>query len=81
MCRKRIAITGVGLVTPLGIGTEKNWSALLSGASGVGEVTLFDASRLPSRIAGEVKDFKPEGYLDLKDLDEMSRSILCMANY
>jgi 3-oxoacyl-[acyl-carrier-protein] synthase II len=75
VCRKRIAITGVGLVTPLGIGTEKNWSALLSGASGVGEVTLFDPSRLPSRIAGEVKDFKPENYLDLEDLDEMSRSI------
>ncbi len=75
MRRKRVAITGVGLVTPLGIGTEENWSALLSGTSGIGEVTLFDPSRLPSRIAGEVKDFKPENHLDLEDLDEMSRSI------
>ncbi len=75
MCCKRIAITGVGLVTPLGIGTKENWSALLSGASGVGAVTLFDASRLPSRIAGEVKNFTPEEYPDHQDLNEMSRSI------
>jgi 3-oxoacyl-[acyl-carrier-protein] synthase II len=75
MCSKRIAITGVGLVTPLGIGVEENWSALLSGASGIDEVTLFDAARLPSRIAGEVKNFNPEGYLDLEGLSEMSRSI------
>ena len=55
MSCRRVAVTGMGMVTPLGIGVEKNWGAVLAGESGVGAITRFDASRLPSRIAGEVK--------------------------
>ncbi len=75
MSRRRVAITGMGMVTPLGIGVEKNWGAVLAGESGVGEVTRFDASRLPSRIAGEVKDFRPPDFIEPNDLDGMSLSI------
>jgi len=61
--RRRVVITGIGLVTPLGIGTEKTWKSLLAGRSGVGQVTLFDASTFPSRIAAEVKDSEFAAYL------------------
>ena len=54
---RRVAVTGVGLVSPLGIGNTENWDALLAGKSGVGPITRFDASRFSSRIAGEVKGF------------------------
>ncbi|MCA9710348.1 MAG: beta-ketoacyl-ACP synthase II [Myxococcales bacterium] len=57
MARRRIAITGIGLVTPLGIGTEPTWARLRAGESGIGPITRFDASALPTRIAGEVRDF------------------------
>jgi len=59
---RRIVITGTGLITALGTGTEKTWSGLLTGKSGVGPVTRFDASALSARIAGEVKDFNPEAW-------------------
>jgi len=59
---RRIVITGTGLITALGTGTEKSWSGLLTGKSGVGPVTRFDASALSARIAGEVKDFNPEAW-------------------
>jgi len=75
MSHRRVAITGMGMVTPLGVGVEKNWKAVLAGESGVGEVTRFDASRLPSRIAGEVKDFQPPDFIEPDDLDGMSLSI------
>jgi 3-oxoacyl-[acyl-carrier-protein] synthase II len=57
---RRIVITGTGLITALGTGTEKSWAGLLAGKSGVGPVTKFDPSQLSARIAGEVKDFHPE---------------------
>jgi 3-oxoacyl-[acyl-carrier-protein] synthase II len=75
MIRRRVAITGMGMVAPLGIGVEKNWEAMLAGESGVAEVTRFDASRLLSRIAGEVKDFRPPDFIKPDDLDGMSLSI------
>ncbi len=75
MPRRRVAVTGIGLVTPLGIGVERNWEAVLAGESGVGPVTLFDASRLTSRIAGEVSGFRPEEFIGEDDLNGMSRSI------
>ena len=62
MAARRIVITGTGLITALGTGTEKTWSGLLTGKSGVGPVTRFDASALSARIAGEVKDFNPEAW-------------------
>ncbi|MCI0657529.1 MAG: beta-ketoacyl-[acyl-carrier-protein] synthase II, partial [Acidobacteria bacterium] len=63
------------MVSPLGIGTEANWSALLAGRSGVGPITRFDAARYPSRVAGEVKDFSPEDYVAKKDVKKMDRFI------
>src|SRR5262245_42666687 len=63
------------MVSPLGVGTEANWSALLAGRSGVGPITRFDASKYPSRIAGEVKDFNPEDFIPKKDVKKMDRFI------
>jgi len=65
---RRVAITGVGLVSPLGVGTAENWEALLAGRSGIGPITRFDATEYPSRIAGEVKGFDPLDYLDKKEV-------------
>ena len=50
------------MVSPLGVGTAENWSALLAGKSGIGSITRFDASGFPARIAGEVKGFNPQAY-------------------
>ncbi len=63
------------MVSPLGVGTEANWSALLAGRRGVGPITRFDASAYPSRIAGEVKDFNPEDFIAKKDVKKMDRFI------
>jgi 3-oxoacyl-[acyl-carrier-protein] synthase II len=68
-------ITGIGLVSPLGIGTRTNWDALLQGRSGVGPITHFDASRYSTRIAGEVKGFDPLAFIDKKDARKMDRFI------
>ncbi|HEX9940932.1 MAG TPA: beta-ketoacyl-ACP synthase II [Thermoanaerobaculia bacterium] len=65
---RRVAITGVGLVSPLGVGTAANWDALLAGRSGIGPITRFDTRDFPSRIAGEVKGFDPHDYLDKKEV-------------
>ena len=64
---KRVVVTGLGAVTPVGIGLEMFWDALVSGRSGIGPITSFDASELASRIAGEVKGFDPLDYLDAKE--------------
>ena len=69
--RRRVVITGVGVVSPLGTGVEKNWQALMEGRSGVGLVTRFDVSDFPTRIAGEVKDFIPEDFMEKKDVKKM----------
>ncbi len=68
---RRVVVTGVGLVTPLGTGVEKNWDALIAGRSGIGPITRFDASAFPSRIAGEVRDFNPEDWIEKKDVKKM----------
>ncbi len=64
---RRVVITGLGLVTPLGIGVEETWTALCEGKSGIGEITRFDASGFDTQIAGEVKDFHPEDFLPKKE--------------
>jgi 3-oxoacyl-[acyl-carrier-protein] synthase II len=64
---RRVVVTGLGLVTPIGIGTEASWQACISGKSGIGSITRFDAKELPTRIAGEVKGFEPELYMDKKE--------------
>ncbi len=68
---RRVVITGVGLVTPLGIGLQKNWEALLRGESGIGPITRFDASRYTTRIAGEVKAFDPLAFIDKREARRM----------
>ena len=68
---RRVVVTGIGVVSPLGTGTGKNWQALLQGQSGIGPITRFDASDLPTRIAGEVKDFNAEDYIDKKEIKKM----------
>lgn len=68
---RRVAVTGVGLVSSLGIGTETNWEALLAGRSGIRAITNFDASKFASRIAGEVPDFDPLRFLSKKDARKM----------
>ena len=72
---RRVAVTGVGLVSPLGIGNKENWDALLAGRSGIGPITRFDASRLTSRIAGEVKNFDPSLYIEKKEIKKMDTFI------
>ena len=60
---RRVVVTGLGLVTPLGTGVAKNWEALCSGRSGIGKITKFDTSDFPSQIAGEVNDFDPKDFM------------------
>jgi 3-oxoacyl-[acyl-carrier-protein] synthase II len=64
-------VTGVGLVSPLGIGTDENWAALCAGRNGIGPITRFDASQHSARIAGEVKGFDPLRFIDRKDVKKM----------
>jgi beta-ketoacyl-acyl-carrier-protein synthase II len=72
--RPRVVITGFGALTPLGNTVRETWDGLLAGRSGVGPITHFDASDLPTRIAGEVKGFDPRKYLDFKEARRMSRA-------
>jgi 3-oxoacyl-[acyl-carrier-protein] synthase II len=68
---RRVAVTGVGLVSPLGVGNRENWDALTAGRSGVGPITRFDASRFACGIAGEVKGFDPSLYIEKKEIKKM----------
>ncbi|HEY6051256.1 MAG TPA: beta-ketoacyl-ACP synthase II [Thermoanaerobaculia bacterium] len=72
---RRVAVTGVGMVSPLGIGNTENWNALLAGESGVGPITRFDPSRLACRIAAEVKNFDPSLYIEKKEIKKMDTFI------
>lgn len=72
---KRVVVTGLGALTPVGMGVEKSWDSLVKGESGIGLVTRFDASEFPSRVAGEVKGFEPTDYLDKKDVKKMDTFI------
>jgi 3-oxoacyl-[acyl-carrier-protein] synthase II len=75
MEKRRVAITGLGMITPLGVGVEKSWNALVEGKSGIGRITQFDASAFPTRIAGEVEGFNPEDYIEPKEIKKMDRFI------
>jgi 3-oxoacyl-[acyl-carrier-protein] synthase II len=65
---RRVVITGLGMVTPLGTGVEKNWEAACAGVSGIGPITKFDASPFQSQIAGEVTDFRAEDFVDKQQM-------------
>jgi 3-oxoacyl-[acyl-carrier-protein] synthase II len=73
--KRRIVVTGIGLVSPVGIGTEPTWQALLRGQSGITPITLFDSTGYTTKIAGEVKGFVPEDFLDRKDVKKTGRFI------
>jgi 3-oxoacyl-[acyl-carrier-protein] synthase II len=73
--QRRVVVTGVGLVSPVGVGTEVTWQALLRGESGIGHIALFDASGFSCRIAGEVKGFTPEDFIERKEIKKMGRFI------
>lgn len=69
--KKRVVVTGLGLLTPLGIGVDETWMALCAGKSGISEITRFDASKFATKIVGEVKNFRPQDYLLKKDAKRM----------
>lgn len=69
--KRRVVVTGIGLITPLGIGTEQTWDALINGRSGIGPITRFDASDQASQIAAEVKDFNPEKWFEKKQVKNL----------
>ncbi|MDR7871352.1 MAG: beta-ketoacyl-ACP synthase II [Tissierellaceae bacterium] len=70
---RRVVITGLGAVTPVGIGKDEFWNSLIQGKSGIGPITRFDTTDFNSKIAAEVKDFNPEDYLDKKEAKRMDR--------
>jgi len=70
---RRVVITGLGIVSPVGTGLEKFWSSLIAGVSGIGPVTRFDPTRFRTKIAGEVTDFEPTLYMDKKEARRMDR--------
>ena len=72
---RRVVVTGVGLVSPVGIGTEQSWRAIREGRSGISHITAFDASAFPCRIAGQVRGFEPEKFIERKDIKKMGRFI------
>ncbi|MGA1847500.1 beta-ketoacyl-ACP synthase II [Deferribacter abyssi] len=74
--KKRVVITGIGLVTPIGIGVNENWEGILACKSGVSELTKFDASNFPVKIAAEVKNLTPEDYVDKKDVKRFDEFIV-----
>ncbi len=65
---KRVVVTGIGMISPLGVTLSESWERLKAGESGLGPITKFDASQMPSRIAGEIKGFDPTKYIDKKEL-------------
>ena len=72
---RRVVVTGVGLLCPLGLGTEESWTALRAGSSGIGRITAFDATAFSCQIAGEVKGFDPAAFIEKKEIKKMGRFI------
>ncbi len=75
MNKRRVVVTGLGMITPLGIGVQKSWENLIAGKSGIRRITQFDASAFPTQIAGEVEGFNPEDYIEPKEIKKMDRFI------
>jgi 3-oxoacyl-[acyl-carrier-protein] synthase II len=73
--KRRVVVTGIGIISPLGIGLEENWAAITEGRSGVGLISKFDADSFPVKIAGEVKGFSPEDYISHKEVKKMDTFI------
>lgn len=71
--RRRVVVTGMGAVTPLGLGAAETWKRLVNGESGIGHITHFDSTGFPVHIAGEVRNFDPEEFMDRKQARRMAR--------
>ena len=71
MEKRRVVVTGLGIVSPLGIGQKENWNAVSNGKSGIGPITRFDPKDVNAKIAGEVKNFNPEDYIEKKEIKKM----------
>jgi 3-oxoacyl-[acyl-carrier-protein] synthase II len=69
--KRRVVVTGLGLITPLGTGIRKTWEGICKGASGIDRITTFDTSDYPVQMAGEVKDFNPEDFIERKEIKKM----------
>ena len=70
---KRVVITGVGVISPVGIGKEAFWDAMMAGKNGIGRITRFDPTDYKAQVAGEVKDFEPADYMDKKEAKRIDR--------
>src|SRR5229473_3052074 len=68
MTKRRVVVTGIGLISPLGVGTEKTWQGLLAGRSGISRITKFDPTAYACQIAGEIRDFRPEDWIEKKEV-------------
>ena len=75
MSKRRVVVTGLGLITPVGIGVAESWANIINGQSGIGKITKFDCSTFPSQVAGEVKNFDPLAYIPPKDARRMDTFI------
>ena len=73
--KRRVVVTGIGMVTPVGLDTETSWEGLVNGRSGIGPITQFDDKTIPTQIAGEIHGFEPEKYIEPKEIKKMDRFI------
>ncbi|HET7319530.1 MAG TPA: beta-ketoacyl-ACP synthase II [Nitrospirota bacterium] len=73
--KKRVVVTGIGMITPVGLDTESSWEGLINGKSGIGPITQFDDKAIPTQIAGEIPGFDPEKYIEPKEIKKMDRFI------
>ena len=75
MAKRRVVVTGLGAVTPVGVGVEATWRNIVAGKSGIGRITRFDPSAFACQVAGEVKDFDVTQYIPAKDARRMDRFV------
>lgn len=73
--KRRVVVTGVGMITPVGLDTKTSWEGLIAGRSGIGPITQFDDKEIPTQIAGEVKGFDPAVFIEAKEIKKMDRFI------
>ncbi len=73
--KRRVVVTGIGMITPVGLDTETSWEGLINGKSGIGPITQFEDKNIPTQIAGEIHGFEPEKYIELKEIKKMDRFI------
>ena len=73
MIKRRVVVTGLGAITPIGLNVSEFWNGLIAGKNGVAPITHFDASKFDTKFAAEVKNFNPENYFDKKSIKRLDR--------